>query len=530
MSVTAVGGTSLTVDSTSGLETSETVWDSTFNGALYGTGGGISTYFSRPSWQSGTGVPGGVARTVPDIASAADPNTGALVVLNGANQQFGGTSWSAPTWAGICALINQARTANSLPSLGLLGPHIYPLIGTASFRDITSGSNGTYSAGTGYDLCTGIGVPNIATLLQTLSSAQFLNVAPYITVPPATQSVAVGQSANFSVTVAGNTSFTYQWQRAPAGTSTWANLTDNTTYTGSATATLTVTGATSAMSGDQFQCLVTNTYGSAVSPSAPLYVSVNTAPLIISTLAGVAGTIGSSDTNPALFNYPGGIALDKTTGNIIVVADTNNDTIRKVTPAGVVSTFAGAAGISVESPIPAIGTARRLQRPIECRLGHHLGQHLGEYLRHADANNEIIRMITPAGVVSTLAGSSNGTSRAAPIGSSSNAKFSSFPSGVAVDAQLRQCLRRGRVKQHHSQGDHLRERDHICRNGGHHGRHRRHRKDERASSTSRSTSPSIPARGNDSMLADTNIITIITQDRGFGPASSPRSPEAAGVS
>ena len=186
LSVTAVGGTSLTVDSTTGLETSETVWNNSYGA----TGGAISTYFTRPVWQIGTGVPSGTLRAVPDVAAPADPNTGALIILNGANEQIGGTSWSAPTWAGICALINQARATNGIPSLGMLGPKIYPLLGTASFRDITSGNNGANSAGAGYDLCTGIGVPNIATLLQALA-----NAPSYITVPPAAQFVSAGQSA-----------------------------------------------------------------------------------------------------------------------------------------------------------------------------------------------------------------------------------------------------------------------------------------------------------------------------------------------
>jgi kumamolisin len=162
--VTAVGGTTLNVDSSTGNVTSESAWA---NG-----GGGLSIYFNRPSWQTGTGVPSGSTRLVPDVASAADPNTGGFLILGGSEYIVGGTSWSAPTWAGFGALINQARANVGLGSLGLLGPRIYPLLGSANFRDITSGSNGSggvYNAGVGYDLCTGIGVPDVANLLPTLA-------------------------------------------------------------------------------------------------------------------------------------------------------------------------------------------------------------------------------------------------------------------------------------------------------------------------------------------------------------------------
>ena len=160
-SVTAVGGTSLTLSTMSGIATNETVWS--------GSGGGISGFVARPFWQTGVGVPSGSTRLVPDVASAADPLTGALVVLNGQEMQFGGTSWSAPTWAGFCALINQARANASLPPAGLLGPKLYPLLRTKAYRDIVAGDNGAYPAGVGYDLCTGVGVPDLKTLLRPLT-------------------------------------------------------------------------------------------------------------------------------------------------------------------------------------------------------------------------------------------------------------------------------------------------------------------------------------------------------------------------
>jgi kumamolisin len=163
-SVTAVGGTTLNLNVLNGTVSSESTW---FDG-----GGGFSTIFSRPSWQTGPGVPTGSTRLVPDVALAADPNTGAILFLGGVEYQIGGTSWSAPTWAGFCAMINQARANISRPPVGLLGPKIYPLIGTSNFRDITAGGNGpngVYNAGPGYDLCTGVGAPNIANLFHLLT-------------------------------------------------------------------------------------------------------------------------------------------------------------------------------------------------------------------------------------------------------------------------------------------------------------------------------------------------------------------------
>jgi hypothetical protein len=158
--VTAVGGTSLLLNS-NGTASSETVW-------LDGTGGGQSQHFSRPVWQPGT--ISGSGRLVPDVALDADPNTGVLVVLDGSEWQFGGTSLSAPVWAAFCARLNQARANSGFPPVAVLASHIYPLVGSSDFRDITSGSNGAYNAGTGFDLCAGIGVPDVNTLIGALGS------------------------------------------------------------------------------------------------------------------------------------------------------------------------------------------------------------------------------------------------------------------------------------------------------------------------------------------------------------------------
>jgi kumamolisin len=164
LNVVAVGGTSLYLNS-NGTVSSETVW-------FDGTGGGQSQHFARPIWQPGAAaVPaqsGFAGRLVPDVALDADPNTGVLVVLNGSEWQFGGTSLSAPAWAGFCARINQARANNAIPPVGQLAFQIYSFLGTSNLRDITSGSNGVYDAGSGFDLCTGVGAPAIDTLIGTI--------------------------------------------------------------------------------------------------------------------------------------------------------------------------------------------------------------------------------------------------------------------------------------------------------------------------------------------------------------------------
>ena len=76
---------------------------------------------------------------------------------------------SAPVWAGFCARINEARTTAGKPRLAFLNPLIYPLAGTDCFRDIEGGSNGKFEAAKGYDMVTGIGVPNMKNLVAQLN-------------------------------------------------------------------------------------------------------------------------------------------------------------------------------------------------------------------------------------------------------------------------------------------------------------------------------------------------------------------------
>ncbi len=165
--VLACGGTRL--ESTSGKITKEVVWNQgPGNGA---SGGGVSEKFPLPSFQSNAGVPVSVnpshfkGRGVPDVAGDADPATGYQIFVDGRSAVFGGTSAVAPLWAALIAVLNQQVGK----PMGFLNPSLYgtPIAGKA-LRDITSGNNGAFNAGQGWDACTGLGSPNGQQLLAGL--------------------------------------------------------------------------------------------------------------------------------------------------------------------------------------------------------------------------------------------------------------------------------------------------------------------------------------------------------------------------
>ena len=210
-SVTGVGGTTMVLDKNWNA-TSESVWSQigTVTSNPLASGGGISTYFSQPSWQAGPGMPTTTMRCVPDVAAlaATDPQaggyTGGFVILSGQQAGFVGTSLSTPVWAGVVAMVNQYRASMGLPNVGLLNPWIYTLIGTNAFNDTTTGSIGAYQAGTGYDLCTGAGTPNVNQLIIRTTQEIKEVAAP-------TGPVNAGSSVTMSVTPQFLPS-TYQWK------------------------------------------------------------------------------------------------------------------------------------------------------------------------------------------------------------------------------------------------------------------------------------------------------------------------------
>lgn len=181
--VCGVGGTTLSVNHSNGAYASESVWN---NGAGNGAGGGgVSTVWTIPSWQSGVStLYSKTHRNVPDVCLNADPNTGYAIFFNGSWTIYGGTSCAAPLWASFTACVNQALTANHQPTLGFPNPKLYPIASgsnyTSNFNDVTQGNNLFYQAGHGYDNATGWGSFKGNTLFASLTNTS-------VTPPPPPQ-------------------------------------------------------------------------------------------------------------------------------------------------------------------------------------------------------------------------------------------------------------------------------------------------------------------------------------------------------
>jgi subtilase family serine protease len=170
--VVSVGGTDLTTTKAAGAWASETAWSD--------SGGGISPDgIAIPSWQQIPGVINSsnkgstTLRNGPDVSANANFTFYVCADQTACTaNEYGGTSFAAPMWAGFIALVNQQLKANGDAYVGFLDPTIYPQNVTSTyatdFHDITSGKSGSYSAVTGYDLVTGWGSPTPG-LITTLA-------------------------------------------------------------------------------------------------------------------------------------------------------------------------------------------------------------------------------------------------------------------------------------------------------------------------------------------------------------------------
>jgi uncharacterized protein YdeI (BOF family) len=188
--VVAVGGTTLTLSGNNYV--GETGWS--------GSGGGQSGYETEPSYQNAVQHSGW--RQIPDVSFDADPASGVAVYDSydyGSSApwiQVGGTSLSAPCWAGLIAIADQLRAAEGFAPLDGRAqalPNLYAMP-AIDFHDITSGSNGGYSAGAGYDLVTGLGSPVADKLVP-----DFVPSLPAGSVAFSAESYEIGTSAMITV-------------------------------------------------------------------------------------------------------------------------------------------------------------------------------------------------------------------------------------------------------------------------------------------------------------------------------------------
>jgi subtilase family serine protease len=175
-SIVSVGGTTLPLDASGNLTAPETGWS--------GSGGGFSSYFNRPAWQ--TSWQSNAKRAFPDVALVADPNTGVAVYDSTSYSaqkgwfQVGGTSASCPMWGAIVALANEQRVSSIKPTLSGADAALYKIAGSTNssgaslygyfFYDVSAGSNGGFSATPKYDEVTGLGTPATVNLIPGLAA------------------------------------------------------------------------------------------------------------------------------------------------------------------------------------------------------------------------------------------------------------------------------------------------------------------------------------------------------------------------
>src|SRR6202789_1600236 len=246
--VTGVGGTDLVTASAGGSWKSETAWSD--------GGGGWGTNVPIPSWQQLAGVitsqnEGSTTyRDVSDVS--ANANFTFYVCADQTTctaNEYGGTSFAAPMWAGYLALANQQAAANG-KSIGFIDPIIYPDALTSSystlFHDITSGSCGTYSGITGYDLCTGWGSPNTTGLINLFAGSS----TPSFTLSdsPSSLTITQGGSGTSTITVTDVGGFTGSVTLAASGLPSGVTAAFGTNPT-TGTSVLTLTASSTATTG-----------------------------------------------------------------------------------------------------------------------------------------------------------------------------------------------------------------------------------------------------------------------------------------
>ncbi len=264
--VVSVGGTDLVTASAAGPWSSETAW--------VDSGGGISPdSIAIPAWQKLSGVITSTNKGSTTLRNGPDVSANANFTFYVCADQttctandYGGTSFAAPMWAGYIALVNQQLVADGKPTIGFLNPTIYAENVTsaysADFHDITSGTSGSYSATTGYDLVTGWGSPNAGLLNALVGAGTVLGFS--LSASPAAVSVAVGSTGTSTITSSVTGGFDSAVALTASGLPTGVTVGFSpASLTGAGSSTLTFTVASTTAAGT-YPVTVTGTSGSTV--------------------------------------------------------------------------------------------------------------------------------------------------------------------------------------------------------------------------------------------------------------------------
>jgi subtilase family serine protease len=306
--IVSVGGTDLTTSSAAGPWKSETAWAD--------SGGGISPdSIPIPSWQKLSGVitssnkGSTTLRNGPDVS--ANANFTFYVCADQTTctaNDYGGTSFATPMWAGYLALANEQAAANG-DTIGYINPIIYPAALTSSygtyFHDITSGSCGTYSGITGYDLCSGWGSPNTTGIINLLAGSSTPSFT--LSASPSSLSVTQGSSGTSTISVTDAGGFTGSVTLAASGLPSGVTAGFGTNPT-TGTSVLTLTASSTATTGTS-TVTITGTSGSlTATTTVALTVSATASPnfTISASPASVTVTQGANGTSTITITSTGG--------------------------------------------------------------------------------------------------------------------------------------------------------------------------------------------------------------------------------
>jgi subtilase family serine protease len=276
--LTSVGGTDLTTSGAGGAWSSETAW--------VDGGGGISPDgYAIPSWQttaaSGCSSCSKTHRNGPDVSANANFTFYVCADQSGCTaNNYGGTSFAAPMWAGYLALVNQQSVANGNKTVGFINPSLYAIGGGSSygsdFHDIVSGSNG-FSATTGYDLATGWGSPNGAGLINALAGSSS-SPGFSISASPSSATVARGGSGSSTITSTVTGGFNSNISLSSTGQPTGVTVGFSpSTITGAGTSTMALTVAASTAIGT-YSITVRGTSGSTTETTTFILTVTGTTP------------------------------------------------------------------------------------------------------------------------------------------------------------------------------------------------------------------------------------------------------------